>query len=145
MGDRLKHFITLNEPAVHTVFGHVLGEHAPGLKDIALPGPTTHHMNLGQGLAIQALRAAHGDLRIGTTQALQPCRPSGGALAFWNRPAADGPRRPVEPGLAGSAAEGDLSGADGRLPQGVTSATATLRPSASRSTSWASTTTPRPT
>jgi beta-glucosidase len=30
MGDRLKHFITLNEPAVHTVFGHVLGEHAPG-------------------------------------------------------------------------------------------------------------------
>jgi beta-glucosidase len=90
IGDRLKHVITLNEPAVHTVFGHVLGEQAPGLKDIALLGPTTHHMNLGQGLAIQALRAARSDLRIGTTQALQPCRASGGPLAFWNHPAADG-------------------------------------------------------
>jgi beta-glucosidase len=47
-------------------------------------------MNLGQGLAIQALRAAHGDLKIGTTLALQPCRPAGGAAAFWNRPAASG-------------------------------------------------------
>lgn len=90
LGDRLKHFIVLNEAAVHAVFGHVLGEHAPGLKDAALLGPVTHHMNLGQGLAIQALRAARGDLKIGTTMALQPCRPAGGPLAFWNRLASDG-------------------------------------------------------
>jgi len=45
-------------------------------------------MNLGQGLAIQALRAARSDLTIGTTMALQPCRPAGGA--FWNRLASDG-------------------------------------------------------
>jgi beta-glucosidase len=70
------------------VFGHVLGEHAPGLKDITQLGPVTHHMNLGQGLAIQALRAARDDLSIGSTMALQPCRPAGGA--FWNRLASDG-------------------------------------------------------
>lgn len=90
LGDRLKRYIVLNEAAVHTVFGHVLGEQAPGLKDIGLLGPVTHHMNLGQGLAIQALRAARPDLSIGTTLALQPCRPAGGGLAFWNRLASDG-------------------------------------------------------
>ena len=90
LGDRLKHYIALNEAAVHAVFGHVLGEHAPGLKDIGLLGPTVHHMNLAQGMAMQALRAGQGDLSVGTTMALQPCRPAGGGLAFWNRLASDG-------------------------------------------------------
>lgn len=90
LGDRLKRYIALNEAAVHAVFGHLLGEHAPGLKDSALLGPIVHHMNLAQGLAIQALRAGHKDLSVGTTMALQPCRPAGGGLAFWNRLASDG-------------------------------------------------------
>ncbi len=90
LGDRVKSFIVLNEGAVHAVLGHVVGEHAPGLKDASLLGPVIHHLNLGQGLAIAALRAAHGDLSIGTTMALQPARPEGGPLAFWNSPAAEG-------------------------------------------------------
>jgi len=90
LGDRLKHYIILNEAAVHAVFGHVLGEHAPGLKDINLLGKVVHHMNLGQGLAMQALRAEASDLQVGTTMALQPCRPAGGPWAVWNRLASDG-------------------------------------------------------
>jgi len=90
LGDRLKHYIILNEAAVHAVFGHVLGEHAPGLKDINLLGKVVHHMNLGQGLAMQALRAGRNDLQVGTTMALQPCRPAGGSWAIWNRLASDG-------------------------------------------------------
>ena len=58
LGDKLKNFIVLNEAAVHTVAGHLLGLQAPGLKAAKLLGPVTHHQNLGQGLAIQALRAA---------------------------------------------------------------------------------------
>jgi len=90
LGDRLKNYIILNEAAVHAVVGHVLGEQAPGLKDVNLLGKVVHHMNLGQGLAIQALRAGRGDLNIGTTLALQPCRPAGGPWAVWNRLASDG-------------------------------------------------------
>ena len=88
LGDRLKNYIILNEAAVHAVFGHVLGEHAPGLKDINLLGKVIHHMNLGQGLAMQALRAGASGLQVGTTMALQPCRPAGGLP--WNRLASDG-------------------------------------------------------
>ncbi len=81
---------TYADQAVHAVFGHVLGEQAPGLKDDKLLGPVIHHMNLGQGLAMQALRAGGKDLKVGTTMALQPCRPAGGPWAIWNRLASDG-------------------------------------------------------
>lgn len=90
LGDRVKNFIVLNEAAVHAVLGHVTGEHAPGQKDAGLLGPVIHHENLAQGLAIQALRAARRDARVGTTMALMPARPEGGIAALANRPAADG-------------------------------------------------------
>lgn len=77
LGDRIKNFIILNEAAVHTIVGHVLGTQAPGLKDARLLGPVTHHQNLGQGLAVQALRASRSDLKIGTTLALAPSRAAG--------------------------------------------------------------------
>lgn len=79
LGDRVKNYIILNEAAVHTIVGHVLGQGAPGLKDVNLLGPVTHHQNLGQGLAMQALRAARSGLSIGTTMALAPSR----AQAPW--------------------------------------------------------------
>jgi beta-glucosidase len=85
LGDRLKNFIILNEAAVHTIIGHVLGVQAPGLKDARLLGPVTHHQNLGQGLAISALRAARSDFNIGTTMALAPSRPEGGPWHLLNR------------------------------------------------------------
>jgi beta-glucosidase len=77
LGDRIKNFIILNEAAVHTVVGHLLGTQAPGLKDANLLGPVTHHQNLGQGMAIQAMRAHRKDLHIGTTMALMPVRSAG--------------------------------------------------------------------
>jgi beta-glucosidase len=90
LGDRLKHYVILNEAAVHAVTGYVTGDEAPGLMDADLLGPVTHHQNLGQGLAIQALRAARPDLTIGTTLALMPSRATGGLFAPLHRIAADG-------------------------------------------------------
>ncbi len=90
LGDRVKHFCIMNEPAVHVFAGHVLGIHAPGLADTNLIGPVTHHLNLAQGLAIQALRAAHSDFTIGTTLAITPSRPAHDGIAPLNDAAAKG-------------------------------------------------------
>jgi len=84
LGDRIKNFITLNEPNVHLLLGHVSGDHAPGLHDGKLIGPVTHHLNLAQSQAIQAMRAQRNDLAIGIGLALSPVRPEGGKSHLLN-------------------------------------------------------------
>jgi beta-glucosidase len=76
MGDRVKHWAMFNEPNVHALFGYGTGGHAPGLT--GLPGllAATHHQNLAQGRALQALRAERTDLKLGTVLNVSPARPS---------------------------------------------------------------------
>src|SRR5579872_4645849 len=76
LGDRVQHWAISNEPNVHALFGHGIGEHAPGLKGLPNMLAAVHHQNLAQGRAIQALRAEHSGLRLGTVISLQPARPS---------------------------------------------------------------------
>jgi beta-glucosidase len=58
LGDRVKKWITLNEPAEHTLLGHALGAHAPGKQLLFDALPVAHHQLLAHGLAVRALRAA---------------------------------------------------------------------------------------
>ncbi|GIH26981.1 beta-glucosidase [Acrocarpospora phusangensis] len=58
LADRVKLWITLNEPFVHMVYGYGLGTHAPGRTLFLEALPVAHHQLLGHGLAVQALRAA---------------------------------------------------------------------------------------
>jgi beta-glucosidase len=76
LGDRVKHWLTFNEPNVHALFGHGTGVHAPGLKGLPNALTAMHHLNLAHGRAVQALRAERADLRLGTVISLQPVRPS---------------------------------------------------------------------
>jgi beta-glucosidase len=76
LGDRVKHWAIFNEPNVHALFGHGLGDHAPGLKGLPNMLAAIHHLNLAHGRAVQALRAERADLRLGTVISLQPARPS---------------------------------------------------------------------
>jgi beta-glucosidase len=58
LGDRVLHWIPLNEPQIFLGLGHQTGLHAPGLKlprkDVLL---ATHHALLAHGLAVQSIRA----------------------------------------------------------------------------------------
>ncbi|WP_033038623.1 GH1 family beta-glucosidase [Streptomyces monomycini] len=57
LGDRVDRWITLNEPAELTLLGYGLGQHAPG-RELGFGAlPVAHHLLLGHGLAVQALRA----------------------------------------------------------------------------------------
>ncbi|MEW2167771.1 GH1 family beta-glucosidase [Streptomyces sp. NPDC007084] len=65
LGDRVTKWITLNEPAEHTLLGHALGAHAPGRQLLFDALPVAHHQLLAHGLAVRALRAAGaGDIGI---------------------------------------------------------------------------------
>jgi len=74
-GDRVDHFMALNEGGVQAMFGYGTGAHAPGLRGKASWFSALHHLNLGQGLAIQALRAVTNS-RVGTVTCAEPVRPS---------------------------------------------------------------------
>ncbi|GAA2614653.1 GH1 family beta-glucosidase [Dactylosporangium fulvum] len=57
LGDRVKLWVTLNEPYIHFALGHVQGVHAPGLTLAPDAYPlVVHHLLLGHGLAVSALR-----------------------------------------------------------------------------------------
>jgi beta-glucosidase len=56
LGDRVKLWITLNEPFVQMTLGYAMGVHAPGETHVFGAFPTAHHQLLGHGLAVAALR-----------------------------------------------------------------------------------------
>jgi beta-glucosidase len=56
LGDRVKQWITLNEPWVAAVLGHLTGEHAPGERDLGAAVRTAHHLLLAHGQAIPIIR-----------------------------------------------------------------------------------------
>ena len=96
LGDRVSHWALFNEPQVHAVMGHGLGEHAPGLRGRDHMFPAIHHLNLAQARAAMALSAqSRTRVRLGTVLSLQPVRPASDSAAdrtaaaiwdaLWNR------------------------------------------------------------
>jgi len=79
LGDRVDRWITLNEPQVVASHGYRTGEHAPGVRDPDAARAATHHLLLGHGLAVQALRAGSpGGVPVGITLDMHPVRLPGG-------------------------------------------------------------------
>ncbi len=77
LGDRVKDWITLNEPWCGAYLGYEFGMHAPGYQDKALAARAGHNLLLAHALGLQAIRAA-GDAktRVGITLNFEPHLPA---------------------------------------------------------------------
>lgn len=67
LGDRVQHWITLNEPWVIAFLGNLTGEHAPGKQDVKAAFQVAHHLLLAHGHAVPLIREAIPDSRVGIT------------------------------------------------------------------------------
>jgi beta-glucosidase len=71
LGDRVKHWSTLNEPWCSAFEGHLTGRHAPGVQSAHATVRSVHHLLLGHALGVEALRA-RGVADVGITLNLIP-------------------------------------------------------------------------
>nr|AHB24359.1 beta-glucosidase 1-24 [uncultured bacterium] len=67
LGDRVKHWITHNEPAVVAWMGYGSGIHAPGIKDYPLAIRAAHHLLLSHGQAVPVIRRNSPNAEVGIT------------------------------------------------------------------------------
>jgi beta-glucosidase len=74
LSDRVKHWSTLNEPWCAAFEGNMSGRHAPGVRSPVTAVRVVHHLLLGHGLAIAALRS-HGQADLGISLNLIPAEP----------------------------------------------------------------------
>lgn len=76
LGDRVKHWITLNEPWCSAVLGYWYGNHAPGLKDPKKAFAAAHYLLLSHGAAMKIIRKNIPDAKAGITLNLSPQVPA---------------------------------------------------------------------
>jgi beta-glucosidase len=86
LGDRVHTWTTLNEPWCSAFLGYASGVHAPGRTEPAASLAAAHHLNLGHGLAVQALRSVvSGEALHSVTLNLHHVRPESAADADAGR------------------------------------------------------------
>ncbi|MCZ7574791.1 MAG: GH1 family beta-glucosidase [Ardenticatenaceae bacterium] len=76
LGDRVKHWITHNEPWCISILSHQIGEHAPGLHDGNAALRAAHHTLLSHGWALPVIRSNSPAAAAGITLNLTPAVPA---------------------------------------------------------------------
>lgn len=75
--DRVKHWVTFNEPWVATTYGCIEGIHAPGRQDLSYAFQSAHQMLIGHAMAVSAYRESVSTPgEIGIVLNLHPCHPA---------------------------------------------------------------------
>lgn len=75
-GDRVADWVTVNEPATLALEGYTLDVHSPGTALWVAGARAAHHLLLGHGLAVRALREVPVSGRIGISNAHSPVFPA---------------------------------------------------------------------
>jgi beta-glucosidase len=81
LGDRVKNWMTLNEPHVSAVVGYLQGRHAPGHQDMDEMVAASHHLLMAHGLSVPAIRANVPKANIGIVLNLFPVHPASNSEA----------------------------------------------------------------
>ena len=76
LGDRVKNWITHNEPWVVAFVGYWQGRHAPGIQDFAQAIRASHHLLLSHGWAVPVIRQNSPEAQVGITLNLNPVYPA---------------------------------------------------------------------
>ncbi|MDP9796891.1 beta-glucosidase [Catenuloplanes nepalensis] len=76
LGDRITNWTTFNEPWCSSFLGYGSGVHAPGVQDGGASVRAAHHLLLGHGLALQAVRASTPEVNLGITLNLYAMAPA---------------------------------------------------------------------
>lgn len=76
LGDRVKHWITHNEPWCIAMLGYMTGEQAPGYTDWPKALRAVHHVLLSHGMAVPVVRANSPGAQVGLVVNLCPAEPA---------------------------------------------------------------------
>lgn len=75
-GDRVKNWMTLNEPLCSAWLGHLYGDMAPGIKDLQTALNVSHHLLMSHGLACQVIRSNVSEANLGIVINVTPAVPA---------------------------------------------------------------------
>ena len=81
LGDRVKHWITHNEPWCSCMMSYWEGVHAPGGRSLADALQACHHVLLSHGLAVPLIRRNVPGADVGITLSLHPITAASGSAA----------------------------------------------------------------
>ena len=81
LGDRVKHWMTINEPHVSAFIGYLEGLHAPGHTDLHEALASSHHLLLAHGLAVPIIRSNSPDAQVGIALDYRPQTPASPSAA----------------------------------------------------------------
>lgn len=81
LGDRVKHWMTHNEPWCIAFLSHQIGEHAPGWQDWPAALRAAHHVLLSHGWAVPVIRRNCPTAEVGIVLNFEPAEPASPSAA----------------------------------------------------------------